>query len=302
MSIVVFMFLHLVPGDPVDAILGNEATEEAKASLRARLGLDQPLIVQYFMWAGRVLTGDLGNSIVNGGSVLDTILQKAGVTIFLAIGSVLLSVIIAVIGGTIASANKGTWIDLSVLGAALVGVSIPSFWLAILLMMTFAVNWQLLPSIGYTAPAEDFTEFVRHLILPVVTLGAIMAGALSRLTRSEMIDQLSQDYIVTARAKGLSKFEIVYKHALRNALIPIVTFAGLELGTVLGSAIVIERIFSLPGLGQLIVESIFLRDYPMVQGTILFLSLIFVLINLLVDISYTLLDPEIRLGGEQRND
>jgi len=297
MSVLVFLFIHLIPGDPVDAILGNEATEEAKTELRHRLGLDRPFVVQYFIWAGRVLTGDFGTSIVNGGPVLDTILQKAGVTIFLALGSVLVAVSIAMLGGTIAAARKGTWADMTVLALALVGVSIPSFWLAIMLMMQFAVSWQILPAIGYVPPTESFGEFVQHLALPVLTLGAIMAGALSRLTRSEMIDQLNQDYIRTARAKGLSHGAIVYKHALRNALIPVVTFAGLELGTVLGSAIVIERIFSLPGLGQLVVESIFLRDYPMIQGAILFLAAVFVFINLIVDISYTFLDPEIRLGS-----
>ncbi len=302
MSMIVFMFLHLVPGDPVDAVLGNEATEEAKAALRERLGLDQPMPVQYVLWAGRVLQGDLGHSIVNGTPVLDTIVQKMGVTIFLALGSVLVSAIIAIIGGTIAAARKGSWIDLGILSAALVGVSVPSFWLAILLMLCFAVQWHIFPSIGYTPPGENFADFLHHLVLPVVTLGAIMAGALSRLTRSEMIDQLNEDYILTARAKGVPERKIIYKHALRNALIPVITFAGMELGTVLGGAIIVERIFSLPGLGQLVVESIFLRDYPVVQGTILFLSIVFVLINLLVDISYTLLDPQIRMTGASVRD
>jgi peptide/nickel transport system permease protein len=297
MSLVVFSFIHLIPGDPVDAILGLNASDEARAAVRKSLGLDRNIAVQYMSWIGGVVSGDFGESVTTGEPVLKLILEKLPATLLLAFASILVSVFIAVFAGTIAAVNKGNWTDMSVLVLALAGISVPVFWIAILAVLAFSVTWPIFPSIGYVSPLEDPMAALRHLTLPALCMGTALAGAIARMTRSEMIEQLGKDYIITARAKGLSPREVTYRHALRNSLITVVTFTGLELGTLLGGAIIVETIFAWPGLGFTAIQAIFSRDYPMVQGIVLFLAFFFVFVNLLVDISYTFLNPQIRLDN-----
>jgi len=298
MSLVVFSFIALIPGDPVDAILGLNASEEARAALREELGLDRNILVQYLSWAGGIVTGDFGTSLTSGEPVMKLIMEKLPATLLLAFASILVSVFIAVFAGTIAAVNKGNWLDMGILVAALAGISVPVFWIAILAVLLFSVHWQVLPSIGYVSPLEDPIGALRHLALPAICMGAALAGGIARMTRSEMIEQLGKDYVITARAKGLSQNEVTYRHALRNSLITVVTFTGLELGTLLSGAIIIETIFAWPGLGRMAIDAIFTRDYPTVQGVVLFMAFFFVFVNLLVDISYTFLNPQIRLGGK----
>lgn len=300
MSIVVFLFIHLIPGDPVDHILGFDATDEARTALRAELKLDRSIPVQYFSWAGNILKGDFGRSAVNNKPVLKVIIDKIPATMILAFGAIIIALIIAIPAGIAAAASKGTWKDMSVLTLALVWVSIPTFWLGVMLVLFFSLKLGWFPAIGYVSFLQDVPEAIRHLALPSLTLGAVTAGALTRMTRSEMIEQLSKDYVVTARAKGLSQPAVLYRHALRNSLITVVTFTGMELGTLIGGTVVTETIFAWPGIGQLIVQSIFSRDYPMIQGTVLFISVVFVMINLLVDISYTYLNPQINFDRKKQ--
>jgi ABC-type dipeptide/oligopeptide/nickel transport system permease component len=279
-------------------MLGFESNPEARAALRKELGMDRNILVQYLSWGGKLLKGDFGKSIVSHKSVLSTILEKFPATILLAFAATLISLWIAVIVGTIAGSRRGSLTDLLVLVLALLWVSIPSFWLGILLIICFSLHLPIFPSMGYANLFTEFLKGLHHLILPAFTLGATMAGAVTRMTRSEMIEQLSKDYVTTAWAKGLSRKKVIYKHALKNALIPVVTFTGLQLGTLLGGTVVVEEIFAWPGLGRLVIQSIHARDYPMVQGIVLFIAGIFVLINLLMDISYGFLNPQIRLGGK----
>jgi ABC-type dipeptide/oligopeptide/nickel transport system permease component len=299
MSVIVFSFIHLIPGDPVDAVLGLDASDEARAALRQELGLDRNILVQYLSWIGGVLTGDFGHSVVSypGEPVLKLILEKLPATLLLAVATILVSIFIAIFAGTIAAVKKGTWTDMGVLVLALAGISIPVFWIGILAVLVFSVTWDLFPAIGYVSPLEDPLAALHHITLPALCMGAALAGAIARMTRSEMIEQLGKDYIITARAKGLSPREVTYRHALRNSLITVVTFTGLEFGTLLGGAIIVETIFAWPGLGRTVIQAIFSRDYPMVQGIVLFLAFFFVFVNLLVDISYTFLNPQIRLDN-----
>lgn len=296
MSLVVFSFIHLIPGDPVDSMLGFEATDQARDTLRQELGLDRSILVQYANWAGKLITGDFGRSIVSRKPVLSLILEKFPATLVLAIAATTLAVILGLLFGTFAASRRNSMMDFAALTLALIWVSIPSFWLGILLILLLSLTFPIFPSMGYGSILNNFLNGLYYLALPAVTLGAVEAGALTRMTRAEMIEQLGKDYVVTAMAKGLPRRVVIYKHALRNSLIPIVTFIGLQLGTLLGGTVVVEQIFAWPGVGRLVIEAIFARDYPMVQGIVLFYAVIFIVVNLLVDISYTLINPQIRLG------
>jgi ABC-type dipeptide/oligopeptide/nickel transport system permease component len=262
--------------------------------LTEELGLNRNILVQYLSWIGKILRGDFGKSIISQKPVLPSILLKLPATITLALSATVVAFFVALVVGTVAGASRGSFKDLSVLTMALLWVSIPSFWLGIMLILTFCIYVPIFPSIGYVNVFSDFTGGLRHLVLPAITLGTVMAGGVARMTRSEMIEQLSKDYVTTARAKGLSRRIVIYKHALKNALIPVFTVTGVQLGHLLGGAVVTEQIFAWPGVGRLAVAAIFGRDYPMVQGIVLFVALIFVGVNLLVDISYTILNPQIR--------
>jgi ABC-type dipeptide/oligopeptide/nickel transport system permease component len=298
MSIVVFLFTHLIPGDPVDYMLGLQADAGVREVLRAELGLDKNIAVQYVSWASKMIAGDFGRSLLNDKPVLSLIFERLPATLLLGLAATVISLVIALGAGIVAAANKGSWKDLGVLTLSLLWVSIPNFWLGIMFILLFSMKFHFFPAIGYESIFVDFGKSMRCLILPAITLGSTMAGAIARMTRSDMIEELSKDYITTAWAKGLSRSAVLFKHALRNSLMSVVTFTGLQLGTLLGGTIVVEQIFAWPGLGRLVILSLHGRDYPMVQGIVLFLSFMFVFVNLLVDISYTFLNPKIRLGGK----
>ncbi len=294
-SLIVFSIISLIPGDPARIMLGEEFSKEALEVLRHQLGLDRPLYVRYWIWLGRLVHGDLGRSVRDGRPVLDTLLLKLPVTIELAIAALLVSWAIAIPSGAVAAWKQRSMVDYAATTFALAGVSIPNFWLGIMLIYLFAVNLHVLPASGYVEPWLDLRRNLSLLIMPSIVLGTALAALVMRLLRSSMIEVLSADYVRTAHAKGLSNFVIIVKHALKNAMIPVVTIMGLQLSGLLGGAVITETIFSIPGLGRLAVDSILTRDYPMVQGVVLFVALSVVATNLAVDMIYGLLDPRIRL-------
>jgi peptide/nickel transport system permease protein len=293
-SVVIFSLIHLTPGDPVVAMLGEEATPEARDRLRAQLGLDKPIPVQYATWLTRALTGDLGRSIRTNQPVAEAISQRLPVTIELAILALAIALTIALPAGIIAATRRGTLADVGSTILALLGVSMPGFLLAVFLVYIFSLQLRWLPPIGYVSPLQDLVGNLKAMVMPAIALGAFAAGATARLTRSTLLEVLGQDYIRTGWAKGLDEGAVVRRHALKNALIPVVTVVGLQLGNLLGSAVVTETIFALPGVGRLVVDSIYQRDFPLVQGVTLYLALIFLFVNLVVDMIYAYLDPRIR--------
>jgi len=295
-SIVIFSLLHLTPGDPVVVMLGEEATPESRDALRRELGLDRPLPIQYGVWLGRVLQGDLGRSIRTHQPVSEAILQRLPVTLELSLLAMVVSLAIALPAGIVAAVRRNSNADLLSTVFSLLGVSMPNFLLAVLLIYVLSLQLRWLPPIGYVNPFEDLGANLKAMIMPSITLGTALAAVVARLTRSTLLEVLNQDYVRTAWAKGLREGVIIQRHAMKNSLIPVVTVVGLQLGNLLGSAIVTETIFALPGVGRLVIDSIFQRDFPLVQGVVLYLALIFLLINLLVDLLYAYLDPRIRYG------
>lgn len=295
-SVLVFSLLHLTPGDPAQSILGEEATPEAIAALRAKLGLDQPLPVQYVRWLGSTLRGDLGRSIRSNQPVSEAIVEKLPVTIELALLAMLVSLTIAIPAGIISAMRRNSAVDALSTFFALLGVSLPNFFLAILLILVFSLTLGWLPPFGYQPLTEGIGGNLLRMILPAVTLGTALAAIVTRMMRSSLLEVLDQDYIRTARAKGLREGRMVRAHALKNALMPVVTIVGLQIGGLLGGAIITESIFVLPGIGRLLVDSIFQRDFPLVQGVVLFVSLAFLFSNFAVDLMYAYLDPRIRYG------
>ncbi|GED70776.1 peptide ABC transporter permease [Brevibacillus reuszeri] len=287
-SIFSFALIHLIPGDPIRIMLGENATAEQVQALREQLGLNRPLLVQYFHYAAGVLQGDLGTSFKTGRPVLTEILERFPATVKLAASGMLLAIIIGITMGIIAARFKDTFLDFSAMSLATLGVSIPSFWLGILLIMLFTVKLGWLPIAGGTG--------LKDIVLPAVTLGVLASTVISRLTRAGMVEVLSFDYIRTARAKGLGEGAVLFIHAFRNAMIPVVTIVGLQIASLLGGTVIIERVFDWPGLGSLAIGAIASRDFPLVQGIILFIGVIFVLINILVDILYSFIDPRIEVG------
>ncbi|HEX8969207.1 MAG TPA: ABC transporter permease [Chloroflexota bacterium] len=296
LSIGVFLMLHLTPGDPVQIMLGQDADPQSIAALRADLGLDQPLPVQYVRWAANAVRGDLGRSIRTHEPVTDAIVSRLPVTIELSLISLGVSLAIGLPAGIIAATRRNTTVDLLSTGVALLGVSLPSFFLGILLILVFALWLRWVPPSGYTPFVQDPVMNLKQMLMPAIALGAALAGIVARLMRSSLLDVLGADFMRTARAKGLSEQASVIGHALRNALLPVVTVVGLQVGALLGGAILIETIFALPGVGRLAVDSIFSRDFPIVQGVVLFLALVRVLSNLAADLVYGRLDPRIARG------
>jgi peptide/nickel transport system permease protein len=293
LSIGVFLMLHLTPGDPVQIMLGQDADPQAIAALRSELGLDQPLPVQYVRWAGNALHGDLGRSIRTNQPVTDAILSRLPVTIELSLVALVVSLVIGLPAGMLAAIRRNSSLDLASTGVALVGVSLPSFFLGILLILVFALWLRWVPPSGYTPLIQDPGMNVKQMLMPAIALGAALAGIVARLMRSSLLEVLGADYMRTARAKGLSETASVMGHGVQNALLPVVTVVGLQVGALLGGAILIETIFALPGIGRLAVDSIFARDFPIVQGVVLFLALVRVLSNLIADLLYGRLDPRI---------
>lgn len=285
-SVVVFVAIRLIPGDPALLMAGQAATQEVVQQIRTSLGLDQPLPVQYLYFLRNVIRGDLGRSLFNGAPVVEELAQRFPRTVRLALASILVASLIGIPSGVFAATRRSSWVDTLVMVVALAGVSVPVFWLGLNLILVFSVRLQWLPAFGY--------ESWRHLLLPSVTLGAASAAIVARMTRSAMLEVLSQEYVRTARAKGLGERVVVNRHALRNALIPVVTILGLQLGTLLSGAVLTETVFAWPGIGRLLVEAVLARDYPVIQGATLLIAATFVALNVLVDVLYGLLDPRIR--------
>ena len=285
-SIVVFTMIRLIPGDPAQLMAGQAATQEIITEIRRDLGLDRPIVVQYAYFLRNAIRGDLGHSLFNRAPVTEELALRFPRTLRLGLASMLVAAAIGVPAGIISATRHLSWVDSLVMVVALAGVSMPVFWLGLNLILIFAVRLQWLPAIGHESWA--------HLILPAVTLGAASAAIIARMTRSAMLEVLRQDYVRTARAKGVAEPTVIGRHALRNALIPVVTVAGLQLGTLLGGAVLTESVFAWPGVGRLLVDAVLARDYPIIQGTVLLIATTFVLLNVLVDLLYAVLDPRIR--------
>ncbi|OLB10751.1 MAG: hypothetical protein AUG14_10250 [Candidatus Rokubacteria bacterium 13_1_20CM_2_68_19] len=295
-SLVVFAVLHISPGDPAEIMLGPQATHEDITRLRTELGLDEPLPVQYARWMGRVLQGDLGRSLWMKRPVLGEVLRRFQATVVLAASALLLSTLGGIALGVLSAARRNSLLDRLSALASLFGASMPSFWLGIVLMVIFALWLGWLPASGMFAPygGGGVGDLLSHLVLPTVTLAAASLTIIARLTRSTMLDVLGQDFVRTARAKGVRESFVVVRHALRNALIPTVTVVGVQAGYLLGGAVLTETVFAWPGVGTLMVQGILARDFPLVQGCVLVIALGFVLVNLAVDVLYATLDPRIR--------
>lgn len=284
-SVLIFLMVHLIPGDPATQILGQFATPEAISQMRASLGLEQPLWQQYASFLGRLLTGDLGTSLFTGESVWEQIVARFPITMQLAVLSVVIAAIFGILLGTIAAVKQNTFVDRLVVLTSLVGISAPGFWIALFLIWIFAYKLALFPISGY--------EGIHSLLLPAITLGMAEAGMIARMTRASMLEVIKQDYMRTAEAKGASLVSLVFSHGLPNAIIPVVTMIGLQFGSLMAGAVVVETVFSLQGIGSLAIEAISKRDMPTVQGMVFFMALIFALTNLIVDLIYSRIDPRI---------
>lgn len=299
-SIFIFLIMHLLPGDPILLVVTQEqysvTTPEHIAELRHQYGLDKPLAVQYFDWAGKVLRGDLGMSIIDHITVSSDIGRRVPITLHIGALAFILSIVVGIPLGIISAVRRGRWMDTVATIFANVGITIPNFWLGILLAYVFALKLHWLPVFGYTSPVENFLLNTKQIIMPVICLGIFALASTARQTRSSMLEVLRQDYVRTAWSKGINEKTVVFKHALKNALIPVVTLSGMSLGHILGGSVLIETVFNIHGMGKLMVDSILGKDYPVVQGEILIIAAVILLVNLLVEISYGWLDPRIRFG------
>jgi peptide/nickel transport system permease protein len=293
-AVLVFLLLRLTPGDPAAILAGDAATGEQIAKIRAELGLDRPLVVQFGIWIGKVLSGDLGQSFYYRIDVATLIGQRLEPTFALATLTILLAVAVAVPLGALAAWRFGGWLDRALMGFSVLGFSVPVFVLAYLLIWLVSLKLQWLPVQGYVRISESFVLFVRHLILPSITLSVIYIALIARVTRASVLEALGEDYIRTARAKGLPELRVLVRHALANAAVPIVTVIGIGIAILIGGVVVTESVYAIPGLGRLTVDAVLARDFPTIQGVILFFSLIYVTVNLLIDLSYVFLDPRIR--------
>ncbi len=290
----VFALIHMTPGDPIDAMMAESMDASVKERLRHDLGLDRPLYVQYAAWMGRLLQGDLGRSIRNQEPVIENVARRIRPSLELAALAMLVSLVVAFPLGILSAARRNTPIDGAGTTFALFGICMPNFLLALLLIFLFGVRLRWLPISGYVDPLEEPWAGLRSLALPAITLGLALAAVVTRTLRSSMLEALTEDYVRTARAKGLGEGQVVVRHALRNALIPVVTVIGLQLGTLIGGAVITEYVFALPGVGRLVVDAVFARDYPLVQGVVLLIAVGFIVSNLLVDLVYGWIDPRIR--------
>ncbi|HUO62700.1 MAG TPA: ABC transporter permease [Terriglobales bacterium] len=294
-SVLVFGVLHLAPGDPAAIMLGAQATKEDVQRLHRDLGLDQPLVVQYLRWIGQVAQGDLGRSIPLGRAVLPEVLLRFKATLVLTTGALAIAVLLGLAAGIVSAVKQYSWLDRLSMGAAVTGVSLPVFWTGIMLIIVFALQLRWFPSSGMSSPyGSGVGDVLWHLVLPAVTLGTASAAALARLTRSSVLEIIRQDYVRSARAKGLAERAVIARHVLKNAINPIITVLGVQVGFLLGGAILTETVFSWPGLGSMMVRAIQARDYPLVQGGVLLIATTFVVVNLAVDLLYAIFDPRIR--------
>jgi peptide/nickel transport system permease protein len=296
-TMVVFFGIRALPGDPALALAGEERDPASLAEVRAQYGLDEPILVQYWRWLREVATGNLGESLRTGISVTETILTRIPVTLELALLSLLVAILLGVGTGVVAAVRRGSWTEWLANMAALLGLSVPSFWLGIMLILVFAIILGWLPASGYVSPREDLVGNLQRMVLPSLVLGAQFAAILMRQTRSAMLESLGADYVRTARAKGLSERQVVFGHALRNSLITVLTLLGLRLGVLISGAIITEQVFVIPGFGRLLVEAVFTRDYPIIQGVALVSATAYIAANLAVDLLYSVANPRIRLQG-----
>ena len=294
-SVLVFAVLHLAPGDPAAIMLGAQATKEDVERLHRDLGLDEPLAAQYVRWISRVAHGDLGRSIPLGREVLPEVVLRFKATLLLTAGALAIAILLGLAAGIVSAVKQYTWLDRISMGVAVTGVSLPVFWTGIMLIIVFALQLQWFPSSGMSSPyGSGLGDVLWHLVLPAVTLGTASAAALARLTRSSVLEIIRQDYVRSARAKGLAERAVIARHVLKNAINPIITVLGLQVGFLLGGAILTETVFSWPGLGSMMVRAIQARDYPLVQGGVLLIATTFVVVNLVVDLLYAVFDPRIR--------
>jgi peptide/nickel transport system permease protein len=293
-AVFIFLLLHLSPGDPAAIIVGDNATPAQIDAVRKQLGLDDPLAVQFVRWVGGVLRGDLGISIFSHEPVNKLIGQRIEPTVSLAATTILLAVAIAVSFGVLAAWKAGTWIDRLVMVLSVVGFSVPVFVVGYLLIYLFSIKLGWLPVQGYAPLADGFVPWIRHLILPSIALGLAYVALIARITRTTMLDVLAEDYMRTARAKGVATGPLLMKHALKNAGVPIVTVIGIGVALLIGGVVITETVFNIPGVGRLVVDAISQRDYPIIQGVTLIFSGVYVVVNLIVDLSYTVIDPRIR--------
>ncbi len=293
---IVFFLIRLIPGDPVIQMLGPEYTPEAADALNRKLGLNEPLYIQYVKWFGNVARGDLGDSIATGETVVGAIKTGLPKTLSITLVAFVIGLLIALPAGIASALRRNSPLDYAASLGSFVGVSMPSFWLGIILILLFAVRLQWLPAIGYTPMSDGLWEWLKHLLLPGLALGSGYAAILMRFIRAGLLEVMGSDYVRTARSKGLGERAVIVRHALRNSLVPVVTVAALQLAGLISGAVITETVFSIRGMGRILVGAIFDKDYPIVQGVILLVAVIFVLTNLLVDILYTFLDPRIRYG------
>jgi peptide/nickel transport system permease protein len=296
-SLVSFAIIALVPGDMASEMAGPSATAEELARLRAQLGLDKPLLQRMLAWYGALLRGDLGQSILLRRGVTEAILERLPVTLGLTFLALVFAVVLGVLAGMVAAVRPNSWTDQGVMAVALIGLSLPDFWLGLVFIWGFAVQLGWLPTGGYVPFTEDPLGWLRAMAMPAGALALTQMGLLARMTRASMLDVLRQDYVRTARAKGLPGWVVVVRHAGANVMVPVITVAGVSVGILLGGAVVIEQVFSLPGVGRLIIGAIQRRDYPVIQGGLLLTAAIFVLVNLVVDLLYAAVDPRVRYGG-----
>lgn len=291
----VFLMLRLAPGDPAAVIAGDYATAADIARIRAQLGLDEPVVVQFGKWVARLAQGDLGTSIFNNLPVATLIGQRLEPTVMLGLATIGFAVAVAVPLGTLAAARAGSWIDRFVMMFSVAGFSVPVFVLGYMLIYVFAMKLKVLPVQGYRSPFTDGVgPFLYHIALPAMTLSVIFIALIARMTRASVMEVLQEDYVRTARAKGQSETRILLRHALRNAAVPIVTVIGIGIALLIGGVVVTESVYNIPGLGRLVLDAVLARDYPIIQGLILFFSFVYIMINLVIDLSYSLLDPRIR--------
>jgi len=290
----VFLLIHLTPGDPIDAMMAESADAGVKESLRRELGLDRPIYVQYAAWMGRVLQGNLGRSIRNREPVIENVGRRIRPSLQLAGLAMAISLVVALPVGIVSAARRNSTVDRFGTTFAIFGICMPNFLLALVLIFVFGVTLRWLPISGYVDPFEEPWAGLRSLVLPAVTLGLALGAVVTRTLRSSMLEALAEDYVRTARAKGLSEGGVIRGHVLKNALIPVVTVLGLQLGTLIGGAVITEYVFALPGVGRLVVDAVFARDYPLVQGVVLLIAVGFILSNLVVDLLYGFIDPRIR--------
>ena len=300
-SMAVFLIVRLIPGDPVLVMMGVDPEERTRISdvqyqaMQQQLGLDRPIYVQYVNWLTRIVQGDMGLSLRSRRPIFEVIFERYPATIYLAVIALFVGVLIAIPAGVVAAIRQNTSVDYAAMGFALWGIAMPNFWLALMLIVLFSLHLGWLPSIGYASPLEAPFRFLQHACLPAVVMGTDLAAPLTRYIRAEMLEQLKQDYVRTAWAKGMPSRIVIVRHALKNSLIAAVTVVGLQTARLLGGSTIVETVFSWPGIGRLVIEGVYSRDYPVVQGSVLLIAVTYVFINLIVDIGYKWLDPRIKL-------